>query len=396
MKISSRRLESLPKYLFSELEDIRDQNRRAGIEILDLSIGDPDLPTPEPVVTALADAARDPVNHQYPSGRGLGSLRRRVAEWFQGRFGVELDPDSEVLCLIGSKEGLAHLPLAVCDPGDNVLVPDPGYPVYNSASILAGAKPVVVPLKESEGFLLDVESGTAGCGGARLCFINYPNNPTGAAAGLDYYERVVNAALKDQLLICSDAAYSEITYGDSPSPSILQVERAKEVAIELHSFSKTFNMTGWRIAFAAGNSEVLRCLGAVKTNIDSGAFQAVQRAAIKALDLGPSDLDERRETYRRRMELVVSDLKEMKCDVYPPQGAFYVWAKVPRGYSSLEFTTEVLRRTGVSVAPGTGFGAAGEGYFRISLTVPEEDLRKAMVRLKEIDLWRAQEERIMS
>lgn len=392
MKVSSRRLDSLPKYLFAELEEVLDRTRREGHEVLDLSIGDPDLPTPEPIVEALAAAARDRANHRYPTNRGLLSLRRRLASWFESRFGVRLDPEREVLCLLGSKEGLAHLPLALCDTGDAVLVPDPGYPVYRSASLLAGARPIPVTLERSGGFRLDLEGAAAECDGARLCYLNYPNNPTGAVADRDYYSGVVHAAADKGLLVCNDAAYSEITFGDVRSPSILEIQGAKDVAIEMHSFSKTFNMTGWRIAFAVGNAEILNCLETVKSNVDSGVFQAVQSAAMKALELDPREVDERRSIYGRRKDLVVSALLEMGCDVYQPEGAVFVWARTPGGYSSLEFATEVLRRVGVSVAPGSGFGSAGEGYFRISLTVPDENLKKAMDRLGELDLWRRAEE----
>ncbi len=387
MKAASRRLETLPRYLFAELEAIRERTRRERGEILDLSIGDPDLPTPGPVVDALAEAARDPANHRYPTNRGLMGLREAAARWFKGRFDVDLDPEREVLCLIGSKEGLGHLPLAVCDTGDKVLVPNPGYPVYQSASLLAGATPVPVPLARADGYLMDVESAAKRARGARLCYLNYPNNPTGAAASLEYYREAVRAAAREEIILCSDAAYSEITYDGSRSPSILQAGGAKEVAVEFHSFSKTYNMTGWRIAFAVGNAEVLRCLESVKSNVDSGVFRAVQHAAMRALELGPEDLENRRSKYGARRDAVVSALREMGCDVYPPQGAIYVWAKVPEGRGSMEFAAELLRRTAVSVAPGSGFGAEGEGYFRISLTVADEELRVALDRMKELKLW---------
>jgi LL-diaminopimelate aminotransferase len=393
MRAASRRLESLPKYLFAELEAVRERTRRERGEILDLSIGDPDLPTPEPVIEELARAARDPANHRYPTNRGLMSLREGAARWFKGRFGVELDPEREVLCLIGSKEGLGHLPLALCDPGDKVLVPDPGYPVYQSAATLAGATSVPVPLARDGGYLMDVESAARTTRGARLCYLNYPNNPTGAAATVEYYRGVVRVAAKEGLILCSDAAYSEITYDGERSPSILQVEGAKDLAVEFHSFSKTYNMTGWRVAFAVGNAEVLKCLESVKSNVDSGVFQAVQRAAVKALELGADDLERRRSRYGARRDIVVSALREMGCDVYPPRGAIYVWAKVPEGLGSMEFATELLKRSAVSVAPGSGFGAAGEGYFRISLTVPDDELQLALDRMRGLRLWQGGAER---
>lgn len=396
MKVSSNRLDMLPKYLFAELEGIRDRARRDGKEILDLSIGDPDLRTPGPVVKALAEAAGDPSNHRYPTNKGLRALREGAARWFEGRFGVGLDPDSEILCLLGSKEGLSHLPLAVCDSGDTVLIPDPGYPVYRSASIMAGALPVAMPLTESGGFLPDITAALSRAEGARLCFVNYPNNPTGAVAGLDFYRGLVSAAAEKGFLIASDAAYSEITFDGAVSPSILQVDGAIDVAVEFHSFSKTYNMTGWRVALAVGNPEILRCLEAVKSNVDSGVFQAVQLAAVKALNLGPDDLEERRAVYQKRKDLVVAALKAMGCRVYPPKGAFYVWARVPRGYGSLEFTAELFDKTGVSVTPGVGFGSAGEGHFRVSLTVPDKDLVEAMDRMAALDLWSAREERTLS
>ncbi len=383
-------MRDIPEYLFAGLEQIRDRTRRERGEILDLSIGDPDLPTPKPIVEALAVAAGDPANHRYPTNRGLPELRERAAGWFKRRFGVDLDPDREVLCLLGSKEGLAHLPVAVCDPGDAVLVPDPAYPVYRSAALMAGAMVHPVELTMSDGFLMDVGSGLEECGEARLCYLNYPNNPTGAVADLDYYRGVVEAAGRKGCLICSDAAYSEITYEGGPSPSILQVEGAKDIAVELHSFSKTFNMTGWRVALAVGNAEMLRCLESVKSNMDSGVFQAVQLAAVRALDLLEEERElENRAVYASRKDLVVSALKDMGCKVFPPRGALYVWGRVPDGVDSLAFAKVLLQRGGISVAPGSGFGAAGEGYFRISLTVPDGDLKEALDRMRELELWPA-------
>jgi LL-diaminopimelate aminotransferase len=387
MKIPSSRLDILPKYLFAGLEEIRDRAREAGREIIDLSIGDPDIPTPEHVVAALAQAAGDPANHRYPTNKGLKDLRVAGAEWFKARFGVELDPESEVLCLIGSKEGLGHLPLAVCDPGDTVLVPDPAYPVYNSASILAGARPIPVPLKESRDFLPDVRAALSGGRDAKLLFVNYPNNPTGAVATPEFYEDLVAAAAEHGFIVASDAAYSEITFDGTASPSILQADGAKEVAVEFHSFSKTYNMTGWRVALALGNPEILRALEAVKSNVDSGVFQAVQRAAIAALGMGPEDVEKRRGVYQDRKDLVVSALEEMGCEVCPPKGAFFVWARTPGGRGSMEFCAGALEKTGVSMTPGAGFGALGEGYFRISLTVPGGRLKAAMERLAGLDMW---------
>jgi len=255
---------------------------------------------------------------------------------------------------------------------------------------------VAMPLVESNDFLPDINVITKRAGSVRLCFINYPNNPTGAVAGLDFYRELVSAAAAKGFMIASDAAYSEITFGGEASPSILQVDGAKDVAVEFHSFSKTYNMTGWRIAFAVGNPEILRCIETVKSNVDSGVFQAVQLAAVKALELGPENIEERRAVYQKRKDLVVSALEGMGCGVYPPRGAFYVWAGVPQGYSSIDFAAGLLEKSGVSVTPGAGFGAAGEGYFRISLTVPEEDLSEAMQRMAALDLWSAREERTLS
>jgi LL-diaminopimelate aminotransferase len=388
MRKSSRRLDGLPKYLFSELENVRDKARRTRGEILDLSIGDPDLPTPAPIVEALALGALDPANHRYPSGRGTKVFRERVAEWFRGRFGVALDPEREVLCVIGSKEGLAHLPLAVCDEGDVVLVPDPAYPVYRSASLLAGARPVQVPLREEDGFVMDLDGASQEHHqGLRLCYVNYPHNPTGATVELDYFQKAVDLALERGFLICSDAAYSEITYGGVRSPSILQADGAKEVAVEFHSFSKTYNMTGWRIAFGVGDAEILDCLADVKSNVDSGAFQAVQHAATAAFELGSDDLERRRETYEKRRALVLSALDSMGCRAFPPAGAVYVWARVPEGCDSVSFASTLVERAAVSVAPGVGFGPSGEGYFRISLTAPNVVLKQAMERMAELNLW---------
>lgn len=388
MKKSSRRLDSLPRYLFSELENVRDEAERTGREILDLSIGDPDLPTPAAIVEALARGALNPANHRYPTGWGTKALRERAALWFRDRFGVALDPEREVLCLLGSKEGLAHLPLAVCDSGDVVLVPDPGYPVYRSASLLAGANPVQVALKEADGYLMDLAAAWDEHGQkVRLCYLNYPHNPTGAVAGPDYYQEAVNLAVERGFLLCSDAAYSEITYGGKRSPSILQAEGAKKVAVEFHSFSKTYNMTGWRIAFGVGDPDILSCLAKAKSNIDSGVFQAVQEAAVAAFDMAGEDLQGRRETYEARRAIVLTALDSMGCHVFPPAGAFYVWAKVPEGFDSIGFTSALLERTAVAVSPGVGFGPSGEGYFRISLTAPDERIERAMKRMKEQGFW---------
>jgi LL-diaminopimelate aminotransferase len=378
----SNRVGSLPPYMFAELDRKLGEKRAAGIDVISLGIGDPDTPTPRHIVEALQEAAEDPATHRYPSYYGTPALREAIAGWIRERFGVELDPDTEVQPLIGSKEGIAHLPVAVLDPGDEVLVPDPGYPVFGIGTLLAGGVPVSLPLTVERRFLPDLPSAPVS-GATRLLWLNYPSNPTAAVAEASFFEEAVAFAREHDVLIAHDVAYSELTFDGFTAPSVLQVPGAKDVAVEFGSLSKTYNMTGWRVGWVAGNSDVVRALATVKTNIDSGIFNAIQRAAIVALT-GPQDMvEEIRAVYQKRRDLVVSTLNSLGWDLEPPRGSIYVWLPTKDGMSSAEFCELLLERARVVVSPGSGYGAGGEGYARISLTVPDDRLAEAMARIRE-------------
>ena len=382
MRLASR-VRNLPPYLFAELDRKVAEKREAGVDVISLGIGDPDLPTPPHVVEALQDAAADPSTHQYPSYFGLPEFRWAVAEWYERRFGVTLDPSTEVQPLIGSKEGLAHLALAFIDPGDQALVPDPGYPVYAVGTRLAGGSSVPMELSADQGFLPDL-GALEPTERTRLLWLNYPSNPTAATADLDTFEEAVGFARRHDLLLCHDAAYSEITFDGYVAPSVLEVAGAKDVAVEFGSLSKTYNMTGWRVGYAVGNAEAIRALATIKTNVDSGIFNAVQRAAIAALT-GPQDhVEAMKATYHARRDVVVTSLLDIGLQVKPPLGSIYVWAPVPEGQTAGRFAEELLDRAGVVVSPGTGYGAHGEGFFRISLTVTDDRLEEAMGRIRQV------------
>ena len=383
----AERLQKLPPYLFKAIDEKKAEVRARGVDIIDLGVGDPDIPTPPHIVEELKRAAEDPANHKYPSYSGMMEYRETVAEWYKNRFGVALDPHKEVVSLIGSKEGIAHFPLAFVNPGEVVLVPSPAYPVYGISTLFAGGEPYVMALREENDFLPDLESiPPEVLGKAKVMFINYPNNPTSATAEKEFFERVVDFAKKNEVIVCHDAAYTEMAFDGYRPPSFLEVEGAKDVGIEFHSLSKTYNMTGWRIGFAVGNSEAVGGLGAIKTNIDSGAFQAVQLAAIKALT-GPQDcVEEMRNIYKERRDLMVQGLNEVGLQVNKPKATFYLWVKVPEGYTSAEITTRLIEEAGVVVTPGNGFGEPGEGYFRIALTQNKERLAAALDRINKMEL----------
>ena len=379
------RLQKLPPYLFVEVDRKRRELRSQGKDVIDLGVGDPDLPTPGFIIQALYEAAQDPRNHRYSLDAGMPELRQTFAKWFEGRFQVKLDPDEEILPLIGSKEGIAHLPLAVLNPGDVVLVPDPCYPVYKSATHLAGGTPFLMPLLESEDFLPDFNAiDDSVLKKSRLLFLNYPNNPTSATAPLEFFERSVSFARETGVLIAQDAAYSEMTFDGEKVPSILQVPGAKEVAIEFHSLSKTYQMTGWRIGFAVGNREAIRLLAKVKSNIDSGIFQAVQLAGKCALEKGASAARESLAVYQKRRDLFVAGLRRLGWDLPLPKATFYCWIPVPAGYTSQELALKLLNEAQIVMTPGNGFGPNGEGYIRASLTLPETRLQEALQRIEEI------------
>ncbi len=383
----AKRIQTLPPYLFAELDRRKQEKIEEGVDVIDLGVGDPDLPTPEPIIDALKRASEDPENHKYPSYVGMKAFREAVAQWYKRRFGIELDPDREVITLIGSKEGIAHFPLAFVEEGDVVLCPDPAYPVYSIGTKFAGGEPYFMPLLEENDFLPDLGAVPQEIvERAKILWINYPNNPTSVDASEDFYRDLIRWAKKNNIIIASDNAYSEIYTGDRKPLSILQIEGARDVCIEFHSLSKTYNMTGWRIGMAVGNEELIRALGKVKTNIDSGQFNAVQYAGITALNLPDSELDKLRATYRERRNAITSALQKIGLSPTETDTTFYVWTKVPEGYSSADFVGRLIDEAGIVCTPGNGFGEAGEGYFRISLTVPTERLLEAVKRIENLKL----------
>ena len=381
----ARRIDQIPPYLFAEIDKRKEEMRKKGIDLIDLGIGDPDLPTPKPIIERLKKAAENPKNHRYPSYEGMIEFRTAVAQWYKRRFGIQLDPETEVLSLIGSKEGIAHIPLAFVDPGDIVLVPSPGYPVYRVSTLFAGGTPYFLPLRKENGFLLNVSQIPESVAKkAKLLFINYPNNPTSAVAERSFFEEVVAFARRYQVIVSHDAAYSEVAFDGYHPLSFLQVEGAREVGVEFHSLSKTFNMTGWRIGFAVGHPEILAGLGRVKTNIDSGLFQAIQEAGTEALNHFDTPLPEIISIYERRRDVMVKGLRELGLEVDRPKATFYLWIQVPKGYTSAEFTTVLLEQGGIVATPGNGFGEDGEGFIRMALTVDEKRLNEAIERLRGI------------
>lgn len=383
----ANRIEQLPPYLFAEIDLKMDELKSRGVDVIDLGIGDPDIPTPSNIINALKAAADDPENHRYPSYVGMLSFREAVSGWYRKRFGVSLEAQSEVLTLIGSKEGIAHAPLAFIDPGDIVLVPNPGYPVYRVATTFAGGVPYDMPLLKENDFLPDLDSIPENVlRQAKMMFLNYPNNPTTAVTDEDFFEKVVDFASKNDILVCHDAAYTEIAFDGLKPPSFLQVDGAQEVGIEFHSLSKTFNMTGWRLGFCVGNKKAIAGLGKIKTNIDSGAFQAIQYAGIEALNNYTLGIEERRTIYEERRDIFCKGLEEVGLNYYPPKATFYVWFEVPRGVSSKDYASKILTETGIVVTPGNGFGVDGEGYIRVSITIGRERLIEAVKRLKDLEL----------
>ena len=381
MKIA-KRVDNLPPYLFVEISRKIAEKRAKGEDIVSFGIGDPDIPTPDHIIERLCQAARDPVNHRYPESEGLPELRQAIAEWYQKRFAVSLDPDTEVLPLLGAKEGIAHMAFCFIDPGDVALVPDPGYPVYSIGTSLAGGKSHFLPLTEKNHYLPDYSQIPDDViDTARILWINYPNNPTGAVADLDFFQRTAEFARQHDLAVCHDGPYSEVAFDGYRPPSFLQAEGAREVGVEFHSLSKSFNMTGWRIGMVVGNATMVDALKRTKSNMDSGIPQAIQYAAIEALR-GPQDcIEEHNAIYQRRRDLVIDVLNDIGLEVPPPKASLYVWVKIPQGYSSVDFATELLEQVGVVVTPGTGYGQHGEGYIRLSLTIPDAGLVKGLSRL---------------
>jgi LL-diaminopimelate aminotransferase len=376
------RIEKLPPYLFAQISKKVAAKKAEGIDVISFGIGDPDLPTPPHILDALHRAAEEPANHRYPETEGLPDFRRAVAGWYERRFGVTLDPEREVLSLIGSKEGIGHIALCFIDPGDVALVPDPAYPVYGIGTMFAGGEAYTLPLREENGFLPDLDAVPADVAHrAKVLWLNYPNNPTGAVADRGFFERAVAFAKKYDLAVLHDGPYSEVAYDEYVPVSFLQAKGAMDVGVEFHSLSKSYNMTGWRIGMAVGNPRIIDALMRVKSNIDSGVAQAVQRMAIAALE-GPQDcIDEHNRIYQARRDKVVEALRKLGLRVTPPKASLYVWAKVPDGMTSAGFAERLLDEAAVIVTPGNGYGEHGEGYVRLSLTLPDDRLDEGLRRI---------------
>ena len=381
----SKRIKTLPPYLFAKIDAMKDEVKKRGVDIIDLGVGDPDTPTPKHIIEKLKEAAENPANHKYPSYVGLLSFRDAVSKFYKKRFNVDLNPESEIISLIGSKEGIAHFPLAFIDEGDYALVPEPGYPVYAIATKFAGGNVHYMPLLEKNSFLPDLDAISEDIAKkAKIMFLNYPNNPTGAVATKEFFQKVIDFAKKYNIIVVHDAAYTEMYYDGKAPLSFLEVEGAMEVGIELHSLSKTYNMTGWRIGWAAGNSEIVAALGKIKTNIDSGVFQAIQEAAIEALLASQDCVKDMQAMYQERRDVLINGLKEVGLEVNAPIATFYIWIKIPSNYTSADFTALLLSEAGIVTTPGNGFGPSGEGYIRMALTVDKERLKEAVERLKSI------------
>ncbi len=379
----ARRLDRIPPYLFAELERKIAAKREAGVDVISLGIGDPDTPTPELAVEALAGAAADPGTHRYPSNRGRAELRRAVASFYARRFGVELDPATEIVPALGAKECIFNLNLVFLDPGDAALAADPGYPVYTGGPLLAGAEPVLMPLELERGFAPNLEAiSEADRERARLMYLNYPNNPTGAVLPDGLFEEAVEFGRAHDVLVVHDASYTEITFDGYEAPSFLATPGAREVGVEVFSLSKGYNMTGWRTGAIVGNAEAVEAYWRLKTNIDSGMFDAVQLAAAAVLERGEEAARRMSRLYERRRDLVCEALRAIGVDVTPPKGTIYVWAPVPEGHDSVSFCEQVLEESGVVVSPGSAYGRSGEGFFRISLTVDDDRLGEAVERLR--------------
>jgi len=381
----AKRLEKIPPYLFAELDRKRDELISKGVDIINMGVGDPDQPTPTHVLEAMHQAIDDPSTHNYPPYQGTKEYRQGVVAWMEKRFGVTgLNPDQEVVSSIGSKEAIHNTLLAFVEPGDYTLIPDPGYPVYRTSTIFAGGESYTMPLLAKNNFLPDLTAIPSDIARqAKLLWINYPNNPTGAIATLEFFADLVAFCREYDILLCHDHAYSEMAYDGYQPPSVLQVPGAKDVAIEFHSTSKSYNMTGWRVGFVVGNAIGIKGLGQVKTNVDSGVFKAVQRAALAAFQTPPEDLTALMSVYQRRRDLIVKGLQSLGWPIEAPLATLYMWVPVPSGYNSTEFVSLLLEKCGILVPPGNGYEQAGEGFFRIALTVADERIEKAIQRLKD-------------
>ncbi len=379
------RLQALPPYLFKEIDRLKAEVAAKGVDVINLGVGDPDQPTPAFIVKALQKAAENPEHHQYPSYSGMGAFRTSAAAWCQRRFGLELNPATEVVTLIGSKEGIAHFPLAFLNAGDVALIPTPGYPVYHSGTLFAGGVSHFMPLVAANNYLPDLNAIPEDVAQkAKMMFLNYPNNPTGATADAAFFEKVVAFAKHHDIIVAHDAAYSEMGYDGYRPISFLEIAGARDVGVEFHSLSKTFNMTGWRLGFAIGNAEILDGLGQVKANIDSGAFNAVQEAGIAALESDQSSIAAMQAIYTERRDVLVAGLQALGLKVEPPRATFYVWCAAPQGMTSTQFTALLLQEAGIVTTPGSGFGEPGEGYVRFALTVSKERMAQAVERMTKL------------
>lgn len=384
------RVKQLPPYLFARISELITEKRNAGVDVISLGIGDPDLPTPSHVLDSLTAAAQHGENHRYPESDGLPALREAIARWYSTRHGVTLDPNSEIVPLIGSKEGIAHLPLCLINTGDVSLVTDPGYPVYEIGTMFAGGENVRLPLLEANDYLPDLAAiHPDDAARAKILWLNYPNNPTGAIADLAFFEKAIDWARANDVIIAHDLAYADVAFDGYMPPSILEVAGATDVAIEFNSLSKTFNMTGWRVAMAVGNAQVIDALTRVKTNIDSGIPQAIQEMAITALDDPRDSIESHNQIYQNRRDRALSVLRELGLTVDDPKASLYIWARLPEGVeSSAEYAAELIDSVGVVVTPGASYGENGEGYIRISLTTPDDRLDEALERLQQFDSMR--------
>jgi len=381
----SKKVQALPPYLFLEIDKAKRKARAEGRDIIDLGIGDPDQPTPGFIVDALSQAALDSANHRYALDQGMPVLRSAIRDWYKQRFNVNLNPETEILPLIGSKEGIAHFPLAFLNPGDISLVPDPCYPPYKGGTILAGGKPYLMPLTAQNSFLPDFQKiPLSARRKARIIFVNYPNNPTGACASDDFYTQLIAFAAKNNIIIISDLAYSEMAYEGYKPRSLLEFPGAKEVVIEFHSLSKTYNMTGWRIGCACGNPQLVAALAKVKSNIDSGIFSAIQLAGVAALQGSVEYLKSMCALYQQRRDILVDGLNKLGWNTVKPKATFYLWIKIPSKTDALSFAAHLLKDADIVITPGVGFGRHGEGYIRMALTVPGERIKEALQRLEKI------------
>lgn len=381
---NSNRIKNLPPYLFAEIDRMINEAKADGMDVINFGIGDPDQPTPENIVNKMKEAIQDPTTHSYPSYEGLAEFRTAVSRRYKKRFDVELDPKTEVVSLIGSKEGIAHLPLCYINPGDSALVPDPGYPVYKTSILLADGEPIMMPLLEENGFLPDLDSiKDEDAEKAKIMYLNYPNNPTGAMASFEFFEKVIAFAKKYNIIVAHDAAYTDIYLDEEVPHSILEIEGAKDVAIEFNSLSKPYNMTGWRIGWACGKEDVIESLGRLKTNIDSGIFEAIQYAGIEALYNSEDSIEEVTNLYRERRDLLVEGLSELGWEIEPNKATFYLWINVPEDMDSSEFSKKLFKKTGVFFTPGVGWGEHGENFLRIALTVELNRIKEALARIEE-------------